>query len=622
MLDPRAEPDHAVLDALGVAVYITDIAGRISYFNAAAAELWGCRPVLGDARFCGSWRLYWPDGAPMRHDECPMAVAVREARAVHGGEAVAERPDGTRVPFAAYPTPLRDAAGTTIGALNVLVDISGRVATEAALADSEARLRAVFETTPECIKVVAPDGTLLRMNPAGIGMIEAEVPGDIEGRSVFDLIAPEDLAAWQAQHARICAGEALRWEFTIVGLCGARRRMEAHAAPLRLPDGRTAQLAIARDVTAQREAEQRQSRLAAEVDHRAKNVLAVALSVIRLTRAEDPRRFAEAVEGRIAALAHAHTLLAEERWVGAELRSVAETELAPYLASNGAESGGPPVLLAPGAVQPVSMVLHELATNAAKFGALSCPGGHLELSWTVLPGGALRLTWEESGGPRVGSVGMTGFGSKLIDATIGSQLGGTVTRDWRPEGLRCEVVIAAQWLLPTDGAEPVEFPEPSGTRAETQGRGGGTRGNGARVLVIEDESVVAMEFEATLRRLGYEVIGPAGTLHEALRLIEGTERIDAAVLDVNLAGNPSYPAADLLAARGVRLIFATGYGEVAEGWRDGSRARVLRKPLAPGELDTVLRQIMARPPAGLSPFSIPAAGHAAHRAAIPALDPK
>jgi PAS domain S-box-containing protein len=463
--DARQPPDRALLDALGVAIYITDTAGRITYFNEAAAALWGCRPVLGDALFCGSWRLFWPDGAPMRHDECP--VAVREGRAVHGGEAVAERPDGTRVPFAAFPTPLRDAAGTIIGALNVLVDISARKAAEAALADSEARLRAVFQTTPECIKVVAPDGTLLLMNRAGVGMVEAEAASDVEGRSVFGLIAPEDLAAWQANHARVRGGEAVSWEFDIVGLRGGRRRMEAHAAPLRLPDGQVAQLAITRDVTARREAEQRQSLLASEVDHRAKNVLAVALSVIRLTRAEDPRHFAEAVEGRIAALAHAHTLLANERWVGAALRSVAETELAPYLAARCTESHGPPVFLAPGAVQPVSMVLHELATNAAKFGALSRSGGRLELGWTVRADGALLLTWDESGGPSAATPGHPGFGTRLVEATVGAQLGGTVRRDWRAQGLRCEIVIGAQWLLPGGGASAGSL-TPTGTRTDAE----------------------------------------------------------------------------------------------------------------------------------------------------------
>ena len=113
-----------LIDALPAAIYVTDPAGRITYFNEAAAALWGCRPKLHSDQWCGSWRLYWLDGTPMPHDQCPMAIALKQGRAIRGGQAVAERPDGTRVPFMAFPTPLRDASGTLIGAVNMLVELS------------------------------------------------------------------------------------------------------------------------------------------------------------------------------------------------------------------------------------------------------------------------------------------------------------------------------------------------------------------------------------------------------------------------------------------------------------------------------------------------------------------
>jgi PAS domain S-box-containing protein len=115
-----------LLAALPGAVYTTDAQGRITYFNQAAVELAGRTPVMGSDQWCVTWKLFWPDGKPMRHDECPMAVALKEGRPVRGVEAVAERPDGTRVPFIPYPTPLRDAAGNVVGAINMLVDISER----------------------------------------------------------------------------------------------------------------------------------------------------------------------------------------------------------------------------------------------------------------------------------------------------------------------------------------------------------------------------------------------------------------------------------------------------------------------------------------------------------------
>jgi PAS domain S-box-containing protein len=120
------------LDALGVAVYTTDAEGGITYFNEAAATLWGRRPELGEP-WCGSWRLYWPDGRPMAHDECPMAVALKEDRPIRGQEAELERPDGTRGVFVAYPTPLHDDVGRMVGAVNVLVDVTERRKAEEAL---------------------------------------------------------------------------------------------------------------------------------------------------------------------------------------------------------------------------------------------------------------------------------------------------------------------------------------------------------------------------------------------------------------------------------------------------------------------------------------------------------
>jgi PAS domain S-box-containing protein len=128
----RADRYRRFLDALGVAVYTTDKDGSITFFNAAAATFWGRRPTLGES-WCGSLRLRWPDGRPMRHDECPMAITLKEARPVRGGQAIADRPDGSAVSFMAYPTPLFDDKGQLIGAVNVLVDITERHRAEQAI---------------------------------------------------------------------------------------------------------------------------------------------------------------------------------------------------------------------------------------------------------------------------------------------------------------------------------------------------------------------------------------------------------------------------------------------------------------------------------------------------------
>src|SRR6266496_1189957 len=147
---PATEEDgffRQILDLLPAAVYTTNATGQITYFNEAAAALWGCRPELGSSAWCGSWKLYWPDGRPLPHDQCPMAIALKEGRPVRGMEAIAERPDGVRVPFTPYPTPLYDASGTLVGAVNMLVETTDRKRAE----EYAQRLASIVESSDDAI---------------------------------------------------------------------------------------------------------------------------------------------------------------------------------------------------------------------------------------------------------------------------------------------------------------------------------------------------------------------------------------------------------------------------------------------------------------------------------------
>ena len=186
--------------------------------------------------------------------------------------------------------------------------------------------------------------------------------------------------------------------------------------------------------------------LAREVDHRAKNVLAVVRALLRLVPRNDPGRFAATVEARIDALARVHSVLAGAGWRGADLAALAARELAPF-GMERVRIAGPPVVLGSETAQALAMLLHEFATNSAKHGALSADGGRVELSWQADPaGGGICLSWAEAGGPPVaGPPARQGFGSRLI-AALSRQAGATLEAEWRSEGLRCTLAIPGNRL--------------------------------------------------------------------------------------------------------------------------------------------------------------------------------
>ncbi|RUX13062.1 PAS domain S-box protein, partial [Mesorhizobium sp. M2A.F.Ca.ET.037.01.1.1] len=271
-----------LLEAMPAAVYTTDPSGRITFFNKACIDMAGRRPQLGD-EWCVTWRLYTADGTPLPHDQCPMAVALKENRAVRGVEALAERPDGTFVPFIPYPTPLYDSQGKLIGAINMLVDITER-----------------------------------------------------------------------------------------------------------------------------KQAENRQRMLIDELNHRVKNTLATvqSLAVQTARHSESLEGFGQRFQSRLLGLARAHDLLTKRRWEDAPLDFLARELLDPISGASGdrVEIHGPAAMLDPKTALNLTMVLNELATNAAKYGALSSASGTLSLSWQLSEGpdlNRLELLWQELGGPPV-----------------------------------------------------------------------------------------------------------------------------------------------------------------------------------------------------------------------------
>jgi PAS domain S-box-containing protein len=311
-----------LLEALPAAVYTTDAEGRVTYYNEAAAQIWGQRPTLGSSVWCGSWKLYWADGTPLPHDQCPMAIALKEDRAVRGMEAIAERPDGSRVSFIPYPTPLHDDAGRLVGAVNMLVDISER-----------------------------------------------------------------------------------------------------------------------------KRAEEQQALLVRELHHRVRNTLATVQAIMGSTaRSSDTiEEFKSALIGRIGALAKTHRLLTDE--AGAvTFGDVLHNELDAF--DDGSDNRitltGPEVPLTSQLAVSLGMAMHELTTNAARYGALSVVGGKIDVTWSMTIEATrrtLNFDWIESGGPAVSPPKRQGFGSRLLEVVLPGQIQAAATIEYQPGGVRMHCVV-------------------------------------------------------------------------------------------------------------------------------------------------------------------------------------
>jgi two-component sensor histidine kinase len=349
------------------------------------------------------------------------------------------------------------------------------------------------------------------------------------------------------------------------------------------------------DISERKQAEAHQMLLAREVDHRARNALALVQAIVRLTKASSIESYVGAVEGRIKALSQVHTLLSESRWQGADVERLVAEELAPYRVGDArkVKMSGPRALLAPEKAQTLALVLHELATNAAKYGALSTLAGEVHVDWEVQQG-SLTLQWTEIGGPPVVAPTARGFGTRIVNSSIQHQAGGTVSLDWHPQGLRCALTFPAGMReTASSSVVPSQTASTQNSRSEVPSQARPDKAhhtNGVasvrRLLLVEDEALVGMMMRDALDDIGFDVTGPVGSLADA-RVAAIADGIDGAVLDINLAGEMVFPVADLLRARGVPFIFVTGYDPESIDPKFAG-IPVLQKPVSRDALEQVL----------------------------------
>jgi two-component sensor histidine kinase len=306
----------------------------------------------------------------------------------------------------------------------------------------------------------------------------------------------------------------------------------------------------------------------AELDHRVKNILANIGAIANRTsrRNLSVKEFVSALEGRIRAMASAHSLLSAARWEGADLRALFEEELAPFTSPTGhnVSLGSANVILRPKAAQSLALALHELVTNAAKHGALSVPEGRVDVSWHVDEADppCLRILWQEMDGPRLaGSPQSKGFGLTVLQDMIAHDLDAKVACDFRPGGMVCTISIPMTQTV-ADRGEP-DLAETAPPAAKSAGGGEAAPAHGdiaraRRLLLVEDAWALGVQLKTILEVMGHEVVGPVTTVDEGMALAD-IENLDGAILDIRLDEDDVFPVAEKLQARQVPFGFATGY---------------------------------------------------------------
>ena len=468
-------------------------------------------------------------------------------------------------------------------------------ASAARLHESEQRLRLASEAAGFGTYDLNATNHHMHCSPRLKDLLGSSAEGDLELASFLAMVHPGDRGVVRdAMSAR--PAESHELEFRV--------QHPRHGTRWLLDRGRSFAAAgdsagkIARvtgtilDITERKVTEQRQQLLMAELDHRVKNMLANVSAMARLSsrRAASVEAFVAALDGRIQAISKAHGLIRQRSWNGAELRELVTLLLNAFRSevTGNIAVDGRDVQITPKAAQSIALVVHELATNAVKYGALSTPSGKVTLSWSESPADPqphLRLVWRETGGPEVSEPVRSGFGLTVLKS-VAAELGATIDSAFHREGLVC--TIEGPFVGDTESASSSlsaamhSQHEAAAAAPETD------QTERRRILVVEDEPFVALQLQTDLEGEGHEVIGPASSLAQGLKLAQ-SEGLDAALVDIRLGRDTSATIADQLLARQIPFAFATGYSDSSMLPEHLHAVPRLRKPYA---LEDVRRMVL------------------------------
>jgi PAS domain S-box-containing protein len=498
---------------------------------------------------------------------------------------------------------------------HLLLDVSATQATTGfnsallvhSLRQTEERFRALVEASAQIVWTRTGDGTAVEDSPSW-RVFTGQSYAEWKGFGWLDAIHPEDrpriAALW---HAAVAEQIAVETEYRLRHVSGEWRWTAERAVPRLDASGAVQEwVGMNTDVSGRKAAEQTQQLLLGELNHRVKNTLANVQAIAQhtLRHAKTPAEFAQAFGGRVQALARVHTQLTEATWQGAHLQVlIRDQALQVSAAASQFAMQGPDLLLAPQAALHLALVLHELGTNSRKYGALSKPEGRVTVTWAV-KNDRLQLQWGERGGPPFEVPRQHGFGTVLIQSSARG-LGGEAQMVCVAEGLGWEIDLPLEALrAPADRQPNVarnivpRAPGLIGVAAPSTERAQGFEGK--RILVVEDEAMVALNVISALEQLGARPIGPAHSVKQALAAIAG-ETLDAALLDANLSGAQVDAVAAALTRKDVPFVFVTGYtrDSLPAAFRS---APILPKPFTEAELIAALRGLFGHGASGSIPL--------------------
>lgn len=540
----------AIVRSSSDAIIAKDLTGIVMSWNPAASRIFGysAEEMVGQ-----SIRKLIPEDRQAEEDMILARISAGEQ--VKFFETVRRTASGRDIPVSVTISPVRAADGRIIGASKILRDLSERRAIDERLRDTEARFETLADHMAQLAWMADPDGYIFWYNRRWYSYTGTSFD-QMKGSGWTAVQHPDHLPRVMASFTQaLKAGTEWEETFPLRGADGEYRWFLSRAVPIRDADGRvTRWLGTNTDVTEQRRQQEQIKLLMGEVNHRSKNMLAMIQSLARRTAPTEHPEFTERFEQRIRALAANQDLLMSRNWSGAFIADLIRTQLCYVddLVGSRIELDGPPLLIKPAPSETIGMAIHELCTNAAKYGALSNATGRVRIEWSVdssCTPPRFSLCWRETGGPALqASPTRQGFGTTVIERIPRMSLQAEVQRDFSPAGFQWHLRCQAERVV--DGDLLVGDNAPS---ADTED------GDEQRILIVEDEMLVALELITTLEEAGLTVIGPAATLEAAMEQLD-RHRFSLAILDVNLGrGESSAPLAERLQSLGIPFFVTTGY---------------------------------------------------------------